>query len=684
MSCWSILGISPTKNISIIENAYNEILISLEGYESKQSIIEIEDAYKKAISLANISLSDLNTSMFKSSNFEVLSALINSSINPDRIDSIPEFTSKLNDIYINPELRFKKEVWIEFLSLPIIDSTLSYSIEKVIIEYISTHKFLPNCIYTLLDTKFKWLERESELKSLYASDIIDNLLNILANPIPLSYDYLTSISAERLDEYLLLRENAFKLLQDSDFDKSKSYLLDAYSIYNKDLALLKMIGTYYLNKNDNLMSLNYFREAINIDSNDLYSLSKFGQLLTKTHQYSKAISYLEKYIKRLKNTLDVDCLSDLAYCYYHTYELNKAKDIFVLLSKLRPWDLSFKAIIENINNKLTKDTSDKLLNTPIYHKYLNHYLNPFIIKLEHIYTNFNLRINPTNWEELFTLPIASNEILFYLLEEYVIGFVTKNKNIPKSIFIALDKHFNWDERHDEITSLYPSLNTELLFSKLHLNEPLSYDSLINIPDKNIEQYVQLREKAYSLVKCNSIDSLEYLDKSLELFNGDFELFKLYGEFFANTGFLDKSIENFKIALSLKEDDYYSCCSLALLYTKLQNFTDGLYYLKKSVNTPAGSMLLDNEDFLVKYAICYYYTNDLYNAKKYIKKLYKLNPNLPYLKIFLNNINDRLAGKNKKQLPIDMILKPNLSRHTKSYPNINKIKNILNTIHKKLG
>ena len=44
-----------------------------------------------------------------------------------------------------------------------------------------------------------------------------------------------------------------------------------------------------------------------------------------------------------------------------------------------------------------------------------------------------------------------------------------------------------------------------------------------------------------------------------------------------------------------------------------------YPKPKSVNTIAGSMLLDNEDFLTKYAISFYYTNDLVHTKKYFKK-----------------------------------------------------------------
>ena len=103
--------------------------------------------------------------------------------------------------------------------------------------------------------------------------------------------------------------------------------------------------------------------------------------------------------------------------------------------------------------------------------------------------------------------------------------------------------------------------------------------------------------------------------------------------------------------------FHFICSLALLLTKVENYKEALIYLNKSVNTPAGSLLLDNEDFLTKYAISFYYTGNLINAKKYFKKLGKLNSNLKFVNIYLKNINDRLSGKKRSIIPISVIENP---------------------------
>lgn len=661
MSCWTVLRITPTRNIDKINEAYVELSNSIA--KNNKDAEKLELAYNKAISLATASIGDLNMTSLNNSNFDILSALINSSIDDTAIDSIDKFIDKVNEIYNDPSFRFSKNCWINLLTLPILNNpSISENLEVKLINYIYKHKYLPSNIYNLLNSRFNWTNRACELKANISNEIVDFIINQINNPLPLTYNYLSNINIDQLDEYLSLREKAYLSLNSSKEDTDKNYLFDAYAIYTKDLDLLKLLGTYYLNKNDNLMALNYFREAININPNDMFCLSNFGHLLAKTNQYSNAIYYLERYIKKLKNTLDLDRVIDLAHCYHYSYDLPKAKDLYTLLIKLRPWDISIKVELDTIKSKISNDSVSLPLTIPIYKKYLNPYTEPFMNKLKEIYNNFSLRINEKNWEELFSLPIASNETLFYLVEQNIIEFITNNKNIPKNIFTFLNTKFNWLSRHDELISIYPTLKIDYLFDRLYFKESLSYDSLKDIDSEYLEEYIDLRSIAYDLINTGSTDAENYLNKSLNLYNKDFELYKLFGQYYSNNKSYDAAIKNFKLVLSIKDDDYYSICSLALLLTKIENYEEALYYLNKSVNTTAGSMLLDNEDFLTKYAISFYYTNDLKNAKKYFKKLNKLNSNLTFVNLYLKNINDRLSGKKKSSIPIEAIKNPNYYKY----------------------
>ena len=296
MSCWNVLRIKPTRNIDKIEKAYVEL--SNSTTKNNKDVEELELAYNKAISLATASIGDLNMTLLHNSNFDILSALINSSIDNTAIDSIDKFIDKLNEIYNNPTLRFSKDSWISLLTLPILNNpSISENLEIELIEYIYIHKYLPLSIYTLLNSRFNWTNRISELKAKISNEIVDFIINEINNPLPLTYNYLSTIDKNQLDEYLTLREKAYLSLNSNEEDTDKSYLFDAYAIYTKDLDLLKLLGSYYISKNDNLMALNYFREAIGINPNDMFCLSNFGHLLAKSNQFSNAIYYLEKYIK---------------------------------------------------------------------------------------------------------------------------------------------------------------------------------------------------------------------------------------------------------------------------------------------------------------------------------------------------------------------------------------------------
>ena len=299
MSCWTVLGITPTRNIDKIKEAYVELSNSIDNTNLDTNNLNL--AYNKAISLATASIGDLNITLLHNSSFDILSALINSSIDDNAIDSIDKFINKVNDIYNNPTLRFSKDSWINLLTLPILNNpTINKDLELELVKYIYNHKYIPTSIYSLLDSRFNWSHRELELRDSLSTEIVDFLIDQISNPLPLTYNYLSNINPEQLDEYLLLREKAYLSFNSKEEKCDKNYLFDAYSIYNKDLDLLKLLGSYYLNKSDNLMALNYFREAININPNDMFCLSNFGHLLTETNQYSNAIFYLEKYIKKLR------------------------------------------------------------------------------------------------------------------------------------------------------------------------------------------------------------------------------------------------------------------------------------------------------------------------------------------------------------------------------------------------
>ena len=161
MSCWAILGINPTKNIDVIKDAYTELSNSTNANE----LIKLKSAYNKALSLAKTSINDLNLSLLGSSNFDILSALINSSIDSKSIDTIDKFIDEANEIYNNPVLRFNIDSWVNLLTSPILESSSKELASIELIKFLSNHKYLTTKTYKLFDTKFNWIKNKDKLSS---------------------------------------------------------------------------------------------------------------------------------------------------------------------------------------------------------------------------------------------------------------------------------------------------------------------------------------------------------------------------------------------------------------------------------------------------------------------------------------------------------------------------------------
>ena len=292
MSCWTILEINPTKDLKEIKKAYSRLIECYNIEKDTNEYTILTNAYVKAMSLVNTSVKDMSKCLSNNSmdyTYENIKSYCDDSL--DNKNYISDFNYRLNYIYTNPTLRFSIDSWVELLkSYMFINKDLLSILEKDLINYIFIHRYIPHEIFLLFDKYLKFNQRESELYEKYPKNMVDFLLQEINHPLNLSYNYLSTISKDKIEEYLELREKAFIYSSDKNVIE---YLSKAYSIYAYDLDLLRLLGTYYLNKNDTISALTYVRESLEINSSDMYFLASFGHLLVKTKQYAKAILYLE-------------------------------------------------------------------------------------------------------------------------------------------------------------------------------------------------------------------------------------------------------------------------------------------------------------------------------------------------------------------------------------------------------
>lgn len=652
MNCWSILGIAPTKDVKRINETYDNLL---KNKPSKKQMLKV--AYDKAVTLANSSIQDIAGGITKANNSNILNYITNYCNDNTHIDNISDIFSRLNYIYSDSSLRFNEKNWMLILNNISFDDENTFTIlENKFINFLITHRYIPNKIYVFLNKKFNWAERKNYLYSLYNKNSIDLLLNTISNPLPISYKYLSNINPEIVEEYLSLREKAYIYFKDSNIKESYKNLIAAYSLYKFDFDLLKLLGSYYYEKKDFISALRYFKESLDINKNDLYCLSKYGHILYSCKQYSNAVIYLEKYLANVRNDLDISSLYDLAYSYYYSFDYDKSERLFKILLKLNPKDTSLNNYIKNIkeNNSNTKVAP---IVRPSYEKYIDSQIALFINNLEEIYSNFNLRTSLNIWENFINNHMNDSK-LFYILENELLLFLEKHKYIPTEVLKLLQKQFNWNERYNELITLYPKININFIFTESKKINAPSYKYLANVPNDLLEIYLENRTLASNLIDSKSKDALKYLDLAHNIYTEDCELFRLYGDYFSYMNLTYDAINYYKKGLALDSNNFLCSINLAILLVDVKQYKEALYYLEKEANSISGCLFTNNENFLYRYALCYYYTNDLNNAKINFKKLLKLAPNLHYPKIYLRNINNRLAGRTKKIVNIEVINNPN--------------------------
>lgn len=657
MSCWTVLEINPTKDLREIKKAYSRLIKCYNLEKDTNEYTILTNAYVKAMSLVNTSVKDMSKCLSNNSidyTYENIKSYCDDSL--DNKNYISDFNYNLNYIYTNPVLRFNIDSWIELLkSYMFINKEILNVLENDLINYIFIHRYIPHEIFLLFDKYLKFNEREAELYKKYPKNTIDYLLQEINHPLNLSYNYLSTISKDKIEEYLELREKAFIYISDKNVIE---YLSKAYTIYSYDLDLLRLLGAYYLNKNDTISALRYFREALEINSSDMYCLASFGHLLVKTKQYTKAILCLEKYTSKLKNNLDIDALTDLALSYYYSYEYIKALDLFQLLNKLTPLNASIKKYINAIKEKIKNPPNDKITSAPMYKRFITTKETLLINKLNEIYNNFQLRIDINNWKDLLSYQMFSLENLSFYIEQIIIEYLTTHKFIPNEVFILFSNHFKWLDRKKELFHLYTNLNIDILFKNLYELHPLSYSHLKNINAENLDKYLKLRSLAFYSLDNNINETLNYLSEAYKIYDNDYELFRIYGDYFLSLKKYDKAAKYFTKSLSLNDLNYYCMYRLGLIFSQRHEYDKALIYLEKLSLIKKDVYFIHSEKFLMEIALCYYYTNNLLLAKKYFKKLRLINNSLHFIDIYLKNINYRLNGVNKKEIHISVISNPN--------------------------
>lgn len=383
MNWWEILQIPYDSDLKTIKKAYAKLLKIYNPEDDPEGYQRLREAYDEAIksvknnnkkeSFINDFVETINeeTSKIKNNintyeneeqnNFYDINSNNNTLLSSYNVEQkhysndinqkIEEFYDNINEIYNDDYLRKDNKVWEELLNRDIVWNVYSSSIiENYIFQFLLNHKDLPLNIWCIFNHYFNWTQKERFIYEKYGGETVEEAFKILQNLTKVKYEYIKQINPDYIEKYILLRNQAYEALKKRDYYVGQECLLSAYEIFKYDAELLKLIGDFYYKVGDFDKSLDFLKQAFEIDKVDLKVACYIGHILAVKRCYAEALPYLELYLS--SNIDDEMALNNIGYCYYFTNNFLKSKESFLRLLKFQPKNIGAKKYLRNIEAKL--------------------------------------------------------------------------------------------------------------------------------------------------------------------------------------------------------------------------------------------------------------------------------------------------------------------------------------------
>ncbi|WP_315118450.1 hypothetical protein [uncultured Clostridium sp.] len=381
MKWWETLGISYDSDLKTIKKAYAKLLKIYNPEEDPEGYQRLREAYDKAIKdvkntnrqqnshvnlVENIS-DDLYTSESDVDEWDTDDWNVDETIvkkQYQNIDNdyeeqytnstnekIEEFLNKLNEICTDNSLKENTEAWEELLNMDVVWNVYTAPIiEDCMFEFLLSHKDLPLNIWHILEHNFNWIKKEESLYKKYDEDVVEEVLKVLKNISQFKYEYIKEMNLNSIEKYLSLRHQGCEALKIRDYYEARECLFSAYEIFTHDGELLKLIGEFYYKTGDLDKSLEFYKLSFEINKFDLDVALWIGSILGKKDYFAEALPYFEMCLSA--NSNDLVALNSIAYCYYFTGNLIKAKVSFERALELQPKNRRMQKCLKTIEAEL--------------------------------------------------------------------------------------------------------------------------------------------------------------------------------------------------------------------------------------------------------------------------------------------------------------------------------------------
>ncbi len=254
-----------------------------------------------------------------------------------------------------------------------------------------------------------------------------------------------------------------------------------------------------------------------------------------------------------------------------------------------------------------------------------HPIHEFMDRTAVLYADYEARFNPANWEELLRSDVVWNVELSEELQYALISFLEEHHHLPQEAWAELDTMFQWSGRRNELVTIHDIEAVDVLFNGIQGTSGLGYSQFQgrDFPeDFNLEYYLDLREWAQESLTHGDLETARAeLDEAHELFAEDPDLELMRGKCYEQTGEPDLAIACYDACIRMNPELEEARRQRGrLLYDQANSaaaLVDFEYILEQNP---------DDEDALVRAALCLESLGKQKEAAEYFKKASLVRPN----------------------------------------------------------
>lgn len=358
MDVWKILGIEPTKDKSIIKQAYRKCLQTVNPEDDAEGFMELRAAFEQANKLAD------------------------AEEEPDKDDTMSPLAKRIDDLYSDFSKRIDVAAWEELFdedAFVALDRSEDSFIELV--HYLMQHYYLPKRVWKYIVDKFEIRERRHEYCEQFPAEFVDYMINNATYDDLISYDLFEGDSSQ-YDDFL---SNYYRLdaaIRKHEYKDQIKYMdiLASYDVTHPYLEIAHIRASLQALKEDASGDNVAVIQKIKDKAESFEALEKTAHTLLQMYPKEIAILHIcgdlalvQDHLEEAKGyydqTLELDKdnyivkgkQAELAFC---MGDYTKARDLYLGLLRINHYDNHVRAGMMRANACLIDEYKKKLEENP--------------------------------------------------------------------------------------------------------------------------------------------------------------------------------------------------------------------------------------------------------------------------------------------------------------------------------